>query len=174
MAKVPEWAFFSPQEPLEAREPLEPQEAAAKAKACVKRIKAKSGQFVDSIEMELRSGIQQVYGGSGGVDAREFTLDLDEAIVAVEQVESRQYLAQHLIFTTSSGRRLEAKGYGGPGKEPQKHKFTAPDKMQICGLVFRENKKLAGVCVQSLFKRGSRRHPQRLKKDFETCAKSSR
>ena len=159
---VPEWAFFSQQNPQKPQ-----------IKACVKRLKAKTGQFVDGIQMELHSGAQQLYGGSGGVETTEFTLDEDEAIVAVEQVESRKCLAEHLIFQTSNGRRIEVKGYGGPGKEARKHRFVAPDKKQICGLVFRDTK-LAGVCVQSQFKRGSRKHPQRLKKDVLKYVKSNR
>ncbi|CAE7041252.1 unnamed protein product [Symbiodinium sp. CCMP2592] len=181
---VPEWVFLSPREPEEeddyedseeSEEPSSPKPGpnkGTKAKGCIKRIKAITGQYVDRVEFQLHSGIHQVYGEStGGCDKTWFCLKKDEAIVEVTQTRTREYLAQMLEFRTSRGRVWSTKGYGGPGKEPQRISFAAPEGRQICGLVF-EGVKLSAVCSQKTSKRGSRKHPQKLVKDFMAGFKS--
>lgn len=177
---VPEWVFLSP--PREEEEDSdssgrseEPREAAV---GCIKRIKAITGQYVDRVEFQLHSGIHQVYGAStGGCDFKWFCPKRDEAIVEVTQTRTREYLAQMLEFKTSRGRVWSTKGYGGPGgpgkagKEPEKISFEAPEGRQICGLVF-QGVKLSAVCLQKSSKRGSRKHPQKLVKDFMAGFKS--
>ena len=184
--EVPEWVFTEPwvftelpaAPPPDSRKHEEqsdssssrkrPRKEDQNVKGCVKRIKAVTGESVDRIEFELHSGIYQTYGGFGGVDKKYFVLDLDEAIVKVEQVETHKYLAHSLTFTTSKKRKFEVSGWGGgtPGKECQKHSYKAPKSKQICGLVFEGGNKLTCVCVQTQFKKGSRKHPQRLVKNF--------
>ena len=170
--KVPEWVFRGPQKACDQEEDLsdESEEPSShrgpRAKGCIKRIKAITGQYVDRVEFQLRGGIHQVYGEStGGCDLKWFILEKDEAIVEVTQIRTHKYLAQMLEFKTSRGRVFSTKGYGGPGKEPEKVTFAAPEGRQICGLVFK-GVKLSAVCHQTCSKRGSRKHPQKLVKDF--------
>ena len=46
-------------------------------------------------------------GGNGGVDKKEICLDKNEAVLAVEQVESNKYLAHSFVIETSSKTILE-------------------------------------------------------------------
>ncbi|CAE7938721.1 unnamed protein product [Symbiodinium necroappetens] len=169
---VPEWVFRAPQKACDQEEDLsdESEEPSShrgpRAKGCIKRIKAITGQYVDRVEFQLRSGIHQVYGEStGGCKQKWFFVKKDEAVVEVTQIRTHKYLAQMLEFKTSRGRVFSTKGYGGPGKEPQTVTFAAPEGRQICGLVF-EGVKLSAVCHQTCSQRGSRKHPQKLVKDF--------
>ena len=168
--KVPEWVFCAPREVCNQEEDLsdEREEPSADpgAKGCIKRIRAITGQYVDRVEFQLRSGIHQVYGEStGGCSSECFAVEKDEAVVEVTQIPTRKYLAQMLEFKTSKGRIFSTKGYGGPGKEPQRIVFAAPEGRQICGLVF-EGVKLSAVCHQKCSKTGSRKHPQKLVENF--------
>ncbi|CAE7663081.1 unnamed protein product [Symbiodinium necroappetens] len=167
---VPEWVFCAPREVCNQEEDLsderEEPPADPGAKGCIKRIKAITGQYVDRVEFQLRSGIHQVYGEStGGCSSECFAVEKDEAVVEVTQIPTRKYLAQMLEFKTSKGRIFSTKGYGGPGKEPQRIVFAAPEGRQICGLVF-EGVKLSAVCHQKCSKTGSRKHPQKLVENF--------
>lgn len=104
--------------------------SAAPDRGLVSQISGRAGEAVDRVELHLKDGTQEAYGGDGGLPVAPWLLHHDEIIIAVEQEHRDSYLGNSLCFFTSLGSAVAVEGSGRRDTQI----CVAPSGCEIVGL----------------------------------------